>query len=164
MKANKFIEKRDKISSDISKYWNIIHVENVVNKNYQRTYDLKEIYTQIQSLAEERIIVKLKLLCINLGLKKFSDLPENCNQLDVFRLCELQEMKVRLGQIKTLNPALVAKKGKKDLNKTQVLTAHWVKARINELDLKIIALKEKIAAFNEDTEFDDSAAPALLSA
>jgi hypothetical protein len=164
MKANKFIEKRDKISSDISKYWNIIHVENVVNKNYQRTYDLKKVYDDIQSLAQERILVKLKLLCINLGLKKFSDLPADCNQYDVFKLCELQEMKVRLGQIKTLNPALVAKKGKKGLNKTQVLTAHWVKARTSELDLQIIALKEKIAKFNEDTEFDDSEAPAFLAA
>ena len=44
MKANKFIEKRDKLSADITKYWNIISIENVVNRNYQRTYDLKELY------------------------------------------------------------------------------------------------------------------------
>ena len=50
MKANKFIEQRDKLSADITKYWNIISIENVVNRNYQRTYDLKELYNTIKGL------------------------------------------------------------------------------------------------------------------
>lgn len=112
MKANKFIEKRDSLSSDITKYWNIISIENVVNRNYKRTYDLKELYETIKQLTDDRVIVKLKILCINMGLKKFSDLPIDCNQLDVFKLCELQEMKVHLSRLKTLNPILKAKKEK----------------------------------------------------
>ena len=159
MKANNFIEKRDKLSADITKYWNIISIENVVNRNYKRTYDLKELYETIKGLTDERVIVKLKILCINMGLKKFSDLPADCNQLNVFKLCELQEIKVHLSRIRTLNPVLKSKKGKKALNKTEVLTSNWVKARIKELDLEILKLKEKLTKFNEETEFDDSAAP-----
>lgn len=164
MKANKFIEKRDKLSADITKYWNIISIENVVNRNYQRTYDLKELYNTIKGLTDDRVVVKLKILCINMGLKKFSDLSTDCNQLDVFKLCELQEMKVHLSRIRTLNPVLKSKKGKKALNKTEVLTSNWVKARIKELDLEILKLKEKLTKFNEETEFDDSAAPMCLAA
>ena len=156
MKANKFIEQRDKLSADITKYWNIISIENVVNRNYQRTYDLKELYNTIKGLTDDRVIVKLKILCINMGIKKFSDLPADCNQLDVFKLCELQEMKVHLSR--------KSKKGKKALNKTEVLTSNWVKARIKELDLEILKLKEKLTKFNEETEFDDSAAPMCLAA
>lgn len=164
MKANKFIEQRDKLSADITKYWNIISIGNVVNRNYQRTYDLKELYNTIKGLTDDRVIVKLKILCINMGIKKFSDLPAVCNQLDVFKLCELQEMKVHLSRIRTLNPVLKSKKGKKALNKTEVLTSNWVKARIKELDLEILKLKEKLTKFNEETEFDDSAAPMCLAA
>ena len=140
MKANKFIEQRDKLSADITKYWNIISIENVVNRNYQRTYDLKELYNTIKGLTDDRVIVKLKILC------------------------ELQEMKVHLSRIRTLNPVLKSKKGKKALNKTEVLTSNWVKARIKELDLEILKLKEKLTKFNEETEFDDSAAPMCLAA
>lgn len=164
MKANKFIEQRDKLSADITKYWNIISIENVVNRNYQRTYDLKELYNTIKGLTDNRVIIKLKILCINMGIKKFSDLPADCNQLDVFKLCELQEMKIHLSRIRTLNPVLKSKKGKKALNKTEVLTSNWVKARIKELDLEILKLKEKLTKFNEETEFDDSAAPMCLAA
>ena len=77
---------------------------------------------------------------------------------------ELQEMKVHLSRIRTLNPVLKSKKGKKALNKTEVLTSNWVKARIKELDLEILKLKEKLTKFNEETDFDDSAAPMCLAA
>ena len=79
-------------------------------------------------------------------------------------MCELQEMKIHLSRIRTLNPVLKSKKGKKALNKTEVLTSNWVKARIKELDLEILKLKEKLTKFNEETEFDDSAAPMCLAA
>lgn len=164
MKANKFINKRDELSANITKYWNIISIENVVNRNYKRNYDLKNLYEEIKSLTEERVIAKLKILCINMGLKKFSDLPADCNQIDVFKLCELQEIKVHLSRLKTINPVLKAKRGKKALSKTEVLTSNWVKARISELDLEILNLKDKLTKFNEETEFDDSAAPMCLAA
>lgn len=164
MKAIKFIENRDKLSNEISKYWNIISKQNVVPKALKRTHDLKKLYTEIMILAEQRALVKLKLIAINMGYKKFKDLPAELNQHDVFTLCELNEIKVKLQRIPTLNPILKAKKGKKALNKSEELTSNWIKARIQEIDLKIIKLQEKLTKFNEETEFDDSEAPLFLAA
>ena len=40
-----------------------------------------------------------------MGYKKFSDLPAELNQYDVFKLCELNEIKVKLQRIPELiNP------------------------------------------------------------
>lgn len=164
MKAIKFIENRDKLSNEISKYWNIISKQNVVPKALKRTHDLKKLYIEIMNLADQRALVKLKLIAINMGYKKFKDLPAELNQYDVFKLCELNEIKVKLQRIPTLNPILKAKKGKKALNKSEELTSNWIKARIQEIDLKIIKLQEKLTKFNEETEFDDSEAPLALAA
>ena len=164
MKAIKFIENRDKLSNEISKYWNIISKQNVVPKALKRTHDLKKLYAEIMNLADQRALVKLKLIAINMGYKKFKDLPTELNQYDVFKLCELNEIKVKLQRIPTLNPILKAKKGKKGLNKSEELTSNWIKARIQEIDLKIIKLQEKLTKFNEETEFDDSEAPLALVA
>ena len=160
MKAIKFIENRDKLSNEISKYWNIISKQNVLPKMLKRTHDLKKLYTEINNLADQRALVKLKLIAINMGYKKFSDLPAELNQYDVFKLCELNEIKVKLQRI----PTLKAKKGKKALTKSEELTSNWIKARIQEIDIKIIKLQEKLTKFNEEAEFDDSEAPLALAA
>lgn len=164
MKAIKFIEQRTKLSNEITKYWDIISKQNVIPKALKRSHDLKKLYAEINYLADQRALVKLKLIAINMGYKKFKDLPTELNQFDVFKLCELQEIKVKLQRIPTLNPVIKAKKGKKALNKTEELTSNWIKARIQEVDLKIIALQEKLTKFNEETEFDDSEAPLALAA
>lgn len=164
MKAIKFIENRDKLSNEISKYWNIISKQNVLPKMLKRTHDLKKLYTEITALADQRALVKLKLITINMGYKKFSDLPAELNQYDVFKLCELNEIKVKLQRIPVLNPTLKAKKGKKALTKSEELTSNWIKARIQEIDIKIIKLQEKLTKFNEEAEFDDSEAPLALAA
>lgn len=164
MKAIKFIENRDKLSNEISKYWNIISKQNVLPKMLKRTHDLKKLYTEINNLADQRALVKLKLIAINMGYKKFSDLPAELNQYDVFKLCELNEIKVKLQRIPILNPTLKAKKGKKALTKSEELTSNWIKARIQEIDIKIIKLQEKLTKFNEEAEFDDSEVPSTLAA
>lgn len=162
-KATKIIATRDRLSNDITKYWNIIYVENVVNRNYKRNYDLKELFAQIQSMAEQRAMTKLKALCLNIGFKKFSDLPTDCIQISIFKLSELQEQKVRLGKIRTLDPKMKTAKGKKNLKKTEVLTSDWIKARIKEIDLQIIELKKKIEDFNENTELEEDAPMAIAA-
>lgn len=164
MKAIKFIEQRAKLSNDITKYWDIISKQNVIPKALKRSYDLKKLYAEIMCLADKRALVKLKLIAINMGYKKFKDLPTELNQYDVFKLCELQEIKVKLQRIPTINPIIKAKKGKKALNKTEELTSNWIKARIKEIDLKIIEIQDKLTTFNEETEFDDSEAPLALVA
>ena len=77
---------------------------------------------------------------------------------------ELNEIKVKLQRIPILNPTLKAKKGKKALTKSEELTSNWIKARIQEIDIKIIKLQEKLTKFNEEAEFDDSEAPLALAA
>lgn len=163
MKAIEFIKKRDELSENISKYWDIIHKQNLLPKTLKRSHDMKALFTEIIALADQRALVKLKLIAINMGYKKFSDLLVE-QQYDVFKLCELNEIKVKLQRTPTLNPTLKAKKGKKALNKSEELTANWIKARIQEIDLKIIKLQEKLTKFNEATEFDDSEALLALTA
>lgn len=153
-KANEIIEERNKLSIEISRYWGTMRIENVVNRNYTRNYDLKALYENIKNLANKRIEAKLEMLCINMGLKSYSDLPEVCNQRDVFRLSELNEIFVQLGQIKTINPKLKAQKGKNNLNKTEALTSNWIAARKNEIELEITSLKNKLTEFNEKAELE----------
>ena len=161
---NKFIDIRIQLDNTIRNYWNKIHTENLVPKNYVRQYDLKEIFNKIKESAEERAIIKLKLLCINFGFKKFSELPKDSIQLDIFKLSELTEIKKQLEKVKTLNPVLKAKKGKKNLNRTEALTSNWIKTRIKELDLEILAIQDKLTKFNDNIEFDDAKAPICLAA
>lgn len=161
---NKFINKRIELDNNIRNHWNKIHTENLVPKNYTRQYDLKALYTEIKSLAIDRALVKLKLLCINMGFKKFNELPKDNIQLDIFKLSELTEIKNQLSKIKTLNPVLKAKKGKKNLNRTEELTSNWVKARIKEIDLEILAIQDKLTKFNDSIDFDDATTPLCLAA
>mgnify|MGYP003418771652 CR=1 FL=1 len=161
---NKFIKERIDLDNEIRGYWNIIHTENLVPKNYTRKFDVKATYDKIKTASEERAVIKLKLLCINFGFKKFSELPKDSIQLDIFKLSELTEIKKQLEKVKTLNPVLKAKKGKKNLNRTEALTSNWIKARIKELDLEILAIQDKLTKFNDNIEFDDATAPMCLAA
>lgn len=163
-KAKNILKKRDDLSTKITKFWNIIRIENVVLKSYKRNYDLKELYDTILDLCEERALTKLKALCINMGLFKFSDLPLDNIQLDIFRLSEYKEIKIRLGKIRTINPKLKSTKGKKNLNKTEMLTSDWIRARIKEIDIKIIEIEKRIEEFNENKELDETTPPMLLAA
>lgn len=164
MKSTEILKTRDELSNNISKYWNIINVENVVNRNYKRNYNLKELYDSIIIMCSDRALFKLKALCINMGIFNFKDLATDSIQLDIFMLAELKEIKIRLGKIRTLNPKLKKKKGKNNLNKTEVLTSDWIKARKNELDLQINELEKKISSFNESHELNEEKAPMKLIA
>lgn len=163
MKAIKFIKQRDELSIEIAKYWDIISKQNVMPRALKRTHDLKALYNEILLMGARRAMAKWKLTAINMGYKSFKDVPTD-HQHVIYKLGELQEVKVKLERLQTINPVLKAKKGKKGLNKTEELTFNWVKARIKEIDLQIITLKDKISKFNEDTEFDDSEVPASLAA
>ena len=76
--------RRDELSKDITKYWTIIKNENIISKGTIRNYDLKVLLTKIQEMAEERILMKLYLQCINMGYKKFSDLQQKITIIQYF--------------------------------------------------------------------------------
>lgn len=156
MKSSKIIDKRNSISREITNYWKIIKVENIVEANYKRNYDLKKIYDEIIIDSKRRVHYKLILQCINMGLHSLKELPIDNNYKNVFILSELEERKVKLSTIKTLNPDKKKKLNKKTIKLKEALTQNWVNARLRETDLQIIKYKSLIENFNNNIEFDDS--------
>lgn len=158
------ITRRKELSNEITKYWNIIKNENVIPTGAKRNFDLKALILDIQAKAEERILLKLYLQCINMGYKKFSELPITNNYLDIFTLSEKQEQLFHLSKIKTLNPKLKRAKGKKDLDKTEELTSAYISSLKAKLQLEINALNKKIEDFNNSAELNIEEAPLSLAA
>lgn len=158
------ITRRKELSNEITKYWNIIKNENVIPTGAKRNFDLKALILDIQAKAEERILLKLHLQCINMGYKKFSELPITNNYLDIFTLSEKQEQLFHLSKIKTLDPKLKRAKGKKNLDKTEELTSAYISSLKAKLQLEINALNKKIEDFNNGAELNIEEAPLSLAA
>lgn len=158
------ITRRKELSNEITKYWNIIKNENVIPTGAKRNFDLKALILDIQAKAEERILLKLYLQCINMGYKKFSELPITNNYLDIFTLSEKQEQLFHLSKIKTLYPKLKRAKGKKNLDKTEELTSAYISSLKAKLQLEINALNKKIEDFNNSAELNIEEAPLSLAA
>lgn len=158
------ITRRKELSNEITKYWNIIKNENVIPTGAKRNFDLKALILDIQAKAEERILLKLYLQCINMGYKKFSELPITNNYLDIFTLSEKQEQLFHLSKIKTLDPKLKRAKGKKNLDKTEELTSAYISSLKAKLQLEINALNKKIEDFNNGVELNIEEAPLSLAA
>lgn len=148
------------ISNEITFYWNKIKEENVIPKEAKRNYDLKALLQKIETLSEERILLKLYMQCINMGYKKFTELPKDNNYLNIFTLCEKTEQLFHLSKIKTLDPKLKRSKGKKNLDKTEELTSAYIAGLKNKLQLEINKINKDITDFNEKAELDIEA-PAL---
>ena len=158
------ITRRKELSNEITKYWNIIKNENVIPTGAKRNFDLKALILDIQAKAEERILLKLYLQCINMGYKKFSELPITNNYLDIFTLSEKQEQLFHLSKIKTLDPKLKRAKGKKNLDKTEELTSAYISSLKAKLQLEINALNKKIEDFSNGAELNIEEAPLSLAA
>lgn len=158
------ITRRKELSNEITKYWNIIKNENVIPTGAKRNFDLKALILDNQAKAEERILLKLYLQCINMGYKKFSELPITNNYLDIFTLSEKQEQLFHLSKIKTLDPKLKRAKGKKNLDKTEELTSAYISSLKAKLQLEINALNKKIEDFNNGAELNIEEAPLSLAA
>lgn len=163
VKADALIAKRDQLTSDINRYWKIINTENVVKRWFTRNYDLKILLDKIKELYEEQVNVKLRIQCANLGMK-FKDLNPEANVISIYRLSAMKEFNIRLGEVRTINPTQKAKKGKRKLPVTEVLTHNYIKARQAECQLVINELDKKIKEFNSSTEIDLSEAPMYLAA
>lgn len=148
------------ISNEITFYWNKIKEENVIPKEAKRNYDLKALLQKIETLSEERILLKLYMQCINVGYKKFTELPKDNNYLNIFTLCEKTEQLFHLSKIKTLDPKLKRSKGKKNLDKTEELTSAYIAGLKNKLQLEINKINKDITDFNEKAELNIEA-PAL---
>lgn len=158
------IAKRKELSNEITKYWNIIKNENIVPNGAKRNYDLKNLLNIITEKADERIMLKLYLQCINMGYKKFSELPVTNNYLTIFTLSEKTEQLFHLNKIKTIDPKLKLKKGKKNLNTSEELTFDYISKLKNKLQMEINKLTKDIEEFNEKAELDIETPPMALAA
>lgn len=156
--------RRDILSKEITKYWTIIKNENIISKETCRNYDLKVLLTKIQEMAEERLLMKLYLQCINMGYKKFSDMNADNNYYTIFSLSEKQEQLFHLGKIKTIDPKIKRAKGKKALKITEELTSAYITSLKNKLQLEINKLNKDLEDFNDNTELDIESAPLQLVA
>lgn len=155
---------RDNLSKEITKYWNIIKNENVISKEATRNFNLKAVLSKIQEMAEERMLMKLYLQCINMGYKKFSELPVNNNYLTIFMLSEKNEQLFHLNKIRTIDPKIKRAKGKKGLNITEELTSSYITTLKNKLQLEINKLNKDLEDFNDSAELDIESAPLSLAA
>lgn len=162
--SKNIIYKRKELSNEITKYWNIIKNENIIPKGAKRNYDLKALLNTITEKADERIMLKLYLQCINMGYKKFSELPVTNNYLTIFTLSEKTEQLFHLNKIKTIDPKLKLKKGKKNLNTSEELTFDYISKLKNKLQMEINKLTKDIEDFNDKTELDIETPPMVLAA
>lgn len=158
------INRRKELSNDITKYWNIIKNENIIPKDGKRNYDLKTLLTKIEEMADERILLKLYLQCINMGYKKFSELPETNNYLAIYTLSEKTEQMFHLSKIRTIDQKLKRSKGKKNLNTTEELTSAFINTKINKLQLEVNKLQKDIEDFNNSATLDIESAAISLAA
>lgn len=160
LKSKDIINTRDNISKKISSYWKTIEATNLMSNKAvsagMRKYDLKELYNQITQLAINRVKAKLLLNAINSGIKTFSfNGIEKDHYYKIYMLNELQEQKVHMMIIMnkhTINPSAKAKAGKKGTGKNEVFTNAKTASIINNLSIKIEALKADIEKFNNDAE------------
>lgn len=148
------ITRRKELSNEITKYWNIIKNENVIATTATRNYNLKELLVKIEEMAEERILLKLYLQCINMGYTKFSELPSTNNYLDIYTLSEKQEQLFHFSKINTINTKLKRSKGKKNLNIKEELTSDFITNKIKNLQLEVNKLEKSIEDFNNKAHID----------
>ncbi len=166
IKPNMLIDKRDKLTNEISHYWKIIATENVLKKGLTRNYDLKSLLIHIRATYDELVIVKLRIQCANMGIK-LKDLSSDANIINIYKLSALNEYIVKLDEMMkhhTINPVLKAKRGKKGLAVNEELTYNYLRAKKNECSLPLNELRKKIAEFNDNTDLNEEEIPLFLAA
>lgn len=166
IKANQLIDERNRISTEISRYWNIIATENVIKKGAKRNYDLKQLLIRIKALYDQSVIVKLRIQCANIGIK-IKDLPKDANIINIYKLSAYNEYCVKLEETirkHTINPIIKIKKGKKALAVTEELTNSYLTAEKNRSMLIVNKLRKDIEEFNNNTDVTDDTIPLFLVA
>lgn len=153
IQSNAIIDKRNKLSKDITHYWLIIRRENIMSKKQSRNYQLMETYNQIKKMADQRVAMKLFAQAINMGYKNFNEFKKDTNYEAIYQLSEKNEQLVQLGLIPVLKTS-----NKKKTDLTEIFTAAKIRALKKKIQLEINALTKKIEDFNNkaELEIDDS--------
>lgn len=153
IQSNAIIDKRNKLSKDITHYWLIIRRENIMSKKQTRNYNLLETFNQIKKMADQRIQMKLFAQAINMGYTNFNEFKKDTNYEAIYQLSEKNEQLVQLGLIPVLKTS-----SKKKTDLTEIFTAAKIRALKKKIQLEINALNKKIEDFNNksELEIDDS--------
>lgn len=166
--TSKYIFNRlEEIKKTLSNNWDTIIKNNLTDKNtpakFKTNKDLKELIKENVELMEERILLKLYKECINIGYKKFIELPASNNFLNIYTLSERTEYLFKLNHIPTINKKVKRSLGKKNLSKEEIITSDYIEALKKPIELEILKLKENLENFNNNTELDIEAPAASLA-
>lgn len=151
-----YIEKRDKLSKKITGNWHKILTYNLIPKTLDRTYDIKALFEEIKSSANQRVQTKMAIQAINMGIKTMKDFPKDNNYINIYWLSELKEIKTKLEEVQrraTIAPSKKKKAGSK-ITVSEVFSYVYITNLLKNIDNKIVAFENKRNEFNEKAEFD----------
>lgn len=153
--GNELISKRDRLTSEISRYWKILANENVIKKDATRNYDMKSLLTLIYNLYDDLVITKLRIQCANLGIN-FKDLSKDANVINIYKLSAVNEIYVKLSEMMkyhVIKPATKAKLGKA-IKVKEELTFNYLRKERDKYSLLSNTLNKKIADFNDNISLE----------
>lgn len=150
---------RKKLDIEINKYWHIIRAENVMAKSAKKAglgsgKDLKALYNLITQMQEKRIKIKAILCYLNMGLSFDYEAFKKTNNYSIFAAGEAKEAIAQLKMIPTLDAATKAKKGLKNMGKTETFTSAKIASLIKNLQLQANKFDANMEKFNNETTID----------
>lgn len=159
--AQELLDKRDSYNQEIARLWKVMLTENVLEKHEEcmRTMDLKQAYTRIQTLSKDRVNAKLNSMAANMGFASVEEaqpfLSKSCFPI-IFELWEIRDRLENWREVKTLNPAVKAKYGKKKMRKSEQITANFKNEEMKRLERKSNLLNQQLIEFNNSHTFNVS--------
>lgn len=159
MTSKDIIAIRKNLDTEINKNWHIIRSENVMSKKAKSAgmgtgKDLKALLNLITQLQEKRIKIKAALCYLNMGLEFNYNEFKKTNNYSIFAAGEAKEAIAQLKMIPTLDAATKAKKGLKNLPKTETFTSAKIASLIKDLQLTANKYDAAMEEFNSKTTID----------
>ncbi len=150
---------RKNLDTEINKNWRTIRAENVMSKKALSAglgsgKDLKELYNLITQMSEKRIKIKAALCYLNMGMEFDYESFKKTNNYSIFAACEAKEAIAQLKMIPTIDPATKAKKGLKNIGKSETFTSAKIASLIKNLQLKANKFDAAMEKFNDKTTID----------
>lgn len=150
---------RKELDAEIMKNWRTIRCENVMSKKAKAAglgtgKDLKALYNLISQMQEKRIKIKAALCYLNMGLSFNYEEFKKTNNYCIFAACEAKEAIAQLKMIPTLDPATKAKKGLKNMPKSETFSSAKIASLIKDLQLKANKYDSMMEDFNNKTTID----------
>lgn len=150
---------RKNLDIEINKAWRIIRAENVMAKKAISSgmgsgKDLKALYNLITQMQDKRIKIKAILCYLNMGLDFDYESFKKTNNYNIFAACEAKEAIAQLKMVPTIDPTTKAKKGLKNIGKTETFTSAKIASLIKNLQLAANKYDTEMEKFNNETTVD----------